>query len=109
MVNQLYAHKCSQVVFVFGCAGSPLPRGSFSLAVASPCRDLSLAKRGLWGMQASAAVARGLGTFSSLSLGPGSVIVAHRLSCSGACGIFLDQRWNLCFLHEQAGSLPLSR
>ena len=77
MENQLYAHKCSQVVFVFGCAGSPLPRGSFSLAVASPCRDLSLAKRGLWGMQASAAVARGLGTFSSLSLGPGSVIVAQ--------------------------------
>ena len=32
----------------------------------------------------------------------GSVIVAHGLSCSAACGIFLDQGSNLCLLHWQA-------
>ena len=37
-----------------------------------------------------------------------SVVVAHGLSCSMACGIFLDQGWNLCLLHWQADSLPLS-
>ena len=37
-----------------------------------------------------------------------SVVVAHRLSCSAACGILLDQGSNLCLLHWQADSLPLS-
>ena len=32
----------------------------------------------------------------------GSVVVVHRLSCSAACGIFLDQGLNLCLLHWQA-------
>ena len=34
----------------------------------------------------------------------GSVIVAHGLSCSVACGIFPDQGSNLCPLHWQADS-----
>ena len=38
----------------------------------------------------------------------GSIVVAHRLTCSAACGIFLDQGSNLCLLHLQADSLPLS-
>ena len=38
----------------------------------------------------------------------GSVIVAHGLSCSAACGIFPDQGSNLCPLHWQADSQPLS-
>ena len=33
-----------------------------------------------------------------------SVVVAHRLSCSVACGIFLDQGSNSCHLHQQADS-----
>ena len=33
-----------------------------------------------------------------------SVVLAHRLSCSEACGVFLDQRSNLCPLHWQADS-----
>ena len=33
--------------------------------------------------------------------------MAHGLSCSTACGIFLDQGLNLCLLHWQADSLPL--
>ena len=37
----------------------------------------------------------------------GSVVVAHGLSCSAACGIFLDQGSNPCSLHRQADSQPL--
>ena len=37
----------------------------------------------------------------------GSVVVAHGLSCSAACGIFPDQGSNPCLLHRQADSQPL--
>ena len=37
----------------------------------------------------------------------GSVVVAHGLSCSAACGIFPDQGSNLRPLHWQADSQPL--
>ena len=37
----------------------------------------------------------------------GSVIVAHGLSCSAACGIFPDQGSNPCALHWQADFQPL--
>ena len=37
----------------------------------------------------------------------GSVVVAHGLSCSMACGIFPDQGSNPCPLHWQADSQPL--
>ena len=38
----------------------------------------------------------------------GSTVVAYELGCSVARGIFLVQGSNLCFLHWQADSLPLS-
>ena len=37
----------------------------------------------------------------------GSVVVAHGLSCSAACGIFPDQGLNPCPLHWQVDSQPL--
>ena len=37
----------------------------------------------------------------------GSVVVAHRPSCSAACGILPDQGSNPCPLHWQADSQPL--
>ena len=37
----------------------------------------------------------------------GSVVVAHRPTCSVACGIFPDQGSNPCPLHWQADSQPL--
>ena len=37
----------------------------------------------------------------------GSVVVAHGLSCSAACGILPDQGSNPCPLHRQADSQPL--
>ena len=51
-------------------------------------------------VQASVVVARGLQS-------AGSVVVAHRLSCSAACGIFPDQGLNPCPLYWQADSQPL--
>ena len=38
----------------------------------------------------------------------GSIVGAHGLSCSGACGIFPYQGSNPCLLYWQADSLPLS-
>ena len=37
----------------------------------------------------------------------GSIVVAHGLSCSTACGVFPDQGSNLCLLHWQADSYPV--
>ena len=37
-----------------------------------------------------------------------SVVVMLGLSCPVACGIFLDQGLNLCSLHWQVDSYPLS-
>ena len=45
--------------------------------------------------------------WSTVSRRAGSVIVAHRPSCSAACGIFPDQGSNPCPLHWQADSQPL--
>ena len=43
--------------------------------------------------------ASGFSCHRAWSLEPaGLVVVAPRLSCSLACGIFLDQGWNLCLL-----------
>ena len=38
----------------------------------------------------------------------GLVIMVHRLICSRACGIFLDQGSKSCLWHWQTNSLPLS-
>ena len=38
----------------------------------------------------------------------GSIVVVHRLNCSAACGVFLDQGLNPCLPHWQADSLPQS-
>ena len=43
------------------------------------------------------------------SCGAQILVVAHRVSCSEACGIFPNQGSNLCLLHWQVDSLPLSR
>ena len=38
----------------------------------------------------------------------GSVVVAHRHSCSEACGLFPDRGWNFCLALWQVDCLPLS-
>ena len=56
-----------------------------------------VAEHGLLGARASVVVARGVQS-------AGSVVVAHGLSCSVACGVFLDQGLNLCPLHWEVNS-----
>ena len=52
-------------------------------------------------------LSRPLLLWSTGSRRSGSVVVAHGLSCSAACGIFPDQGSNPCPLHWQADSQPL--
>ena len=85
-------------LFIFGCIGSQLLRTGFSLvaasgsalrcgARASDCCGFSCCGARALGTRASVVVARGL-------QGTGSVVVAHGLSCSTACGTFPDQGSN---------------
>ena len=60
------------------------------------------------GTWASAAVAGGLSSCASWALECRFRGCGAQVSWSPACGIFLDQGWNLCPLHWQAESLPLS-
>ena len=60
-----------------------------------------ISEHGLWGIWALEVVIPGLQS-------TGSIVVAHRLSCSVTCGIFPDQGSIPCLLHLQADSLPLS-
>ena len=67
------------------------------IAVASPCKACAL------GMQASVgSVVVVRGPWSA-----GSVVMAHRLSCSSACGVFPDQKSNVPFIGrlDPSGSL----
>ena len=77
-------------------------RGLLSAAVRRPLIAAAspIAEHGLQGARASVVVARG-------PQSTGSVAVAHRLRCSAACGILLDQGSNPCPLHWQADSQPL--
>ena len=51
--------------------------------------------------QASVVVAHGSVVWAARLQSTGSIAGAPQLSCSTACGVFLDQEWNLCLLHWQ--------
>ena len=90
------------------CAG-------FSLWWLLCCGACALGHSSAWVQQlqcvGSVAAVRGFSSCSSrvqqLQF-PGSVVEAHGLSCSTACGIFLDQRSKPYLLHWQVDSIPLS-
>ena len=69
------------------------------IAVASLVAEHGLQACGLWQLwhTGSVVVARGLQS-------AGSMVAAHGLSCSAACGIFPDQGSNPCPLHWQVDS-----
>ena len=85
-------------MFIFGCTGSLLLRaGPLQLR-----RVGATLHRGAWASHRgvlSRCGARAPGTRAS-------VVAAHGLSCSAACGIFPDQGSNPCPLHWQADSQP---
>ena len=102
------------LLFIFGCAGSVFlvsrcgKQGLLSGcgAWASHYSTSLVAEQGLWGAWASAVVTSGLSICSVLcSRAQARVMV---LSCFAACGIFLHQGSNPCFLHWQVDSLSLS-
>ena len=93
-------HKSDLHFFkIFGCIGSLLLRVGFSLVAAS--RSYSLLQWLLL-VRSMGSGCTGFSSCGSWALEPGSVVVAHRLSCSMACGIFPDQGLNPCPLHWQA-------
>ena len=66
------------------------------------CAGFSLVVvRGLLIATASPVVEQGL-------KGTGSIVVVHGFNCSTTCGILPDQGLNLCLLHWQVDSLPMS-
>ena len=86
--------------FIFVHAGSSLMREDFS-PIAASGEYCPVAMRRLFIAAASLAVKQGL-------LHTGFSSGGAWLSCSSACGIFLDQGSNFCLLHWQAHSLSLS-
>ena len=101
----------TRVCFIFGCARSSLLRGLvpscgkrrlLSSCGASHCGGFSCCGARALGLAGFVIAAHGL--YST-----GSVVAEHRLSCSVACGIFLDQGSNPCLsCIWQADSLLLS-
>ena len=97
-------------LFICGCAGSLLLWGlSSSHGLRLPIAVASL----LLSRGSRARVLQSLWPVGSLAAAPGmestgSIIVAHRLSCSIACVILPDQGLNPFLLQWQAYSLPLN-
>ena len=92
-------------LLIFGCAES-LCSVSFSLAVVSGGSSLAV----VCGFSCYGARTRHMGSAAEapeLSRA-GSIVVVRGLSCHMASGILLDQGLNLCLLHGQVDSLPLS-
>ena len=87
------------ILFIFGCVGSSLLCVGF-LQLWRARVTLHCGARASHCDGFSCCGARALGTQAS-------VVVAHGLSCSAACGIFLDQGLNPCPLHQQVDSQPL--
>ena len=82
--------------YFFGCVGSSLLRVAFlSLWRAGATLRCSVQASHCGGFSCCGARALGMRA---------SVVVAHRLICSTACRIFLDQGSNLCPLHWQVDS-----
>ena len=110
-------------LFIFGCVGSLLLCMGFlqlrratatlhCLERASHCGSFSCCRAWALSTRASVVVAHGLQSAGSVVVAcglqsAGSVVVVHGLSCSVACGIFLDQGSNPCPLHWQVDSYPL--
>ena len=106
-VGHDWAIACLLVLGLRGCVGFSLVAASEDYSWVVVCRLLIsvsylVLEQGLSGAWASVAVAPRLKS-------TGSVLLAHRFSCSLACEIFQDQGSNLCLQHLQTDYLPLSR
>ena len=89
----IYSCLLKTVFFIFGCVGSSLLFRLFSSCGAQGL----LATCRVWAPHGC-----GFSRCSSRSLEHRLSSVAHKLGCSTACGIFLDQGLNPCLMHWQA-------
>ena len=115
-----FKKKKKKNCFIFGWAVSSLLHRLFSSCSkwvlhsscdvqASHCWGFSCCRTQALGTRAtSVVVTHRLSSCSSRLRSTGSEVVAHGLSCSPACGIFLDQGLNPHLLHWQVDSLLLS-
>ena len=91
-------------LFIFGCVVSSLLCGLSLVAASGGYSSLwCMGFSSRWLLLLQSTGSRHAGFLCSA----GSVVMAHGLSCSAACGIFLDWGSNLCPLHWQADSYPL--
>ena len=106
-LSLLFSFFLNNFIYLFRPSGPLLLPGLFSSCCAEGCSLVE--ELGLSGMRALVVEACGFtGCYSQLqSVGHGSAVVVHWLSCSAACGIF-PERSNLCLLQWQVDSLPLS-
>ena len=103
--------KTFTYLFIFGCDGSSLLLRLFFLQRVGAPLQLPCGLFSLHGFSCSRARAPGAQVSIVVALrlsSIGSVLMAHRLSCSETCGIFPDQGSNPCLQHRQVDSLPLS-
>ena len=115
--SSFYWFLCFLIYLILTVLGLHCCSG-FSLVATSPqrlpfCGSVQASHRGgfivehrLQGAQASMPAACGFSTCGSQAVK--CWVSSCALSCSAACGIFLDQGSNLCLLHWQVDSLPLS-
>ena len=84
----------------------------FLVALDLHCCMRAFSNCGKWGLLSSCGAGlpkcRGFSCCGTWALEHKLIVVANGLSCSGACGTFLDQGLNPCLLHWQANSIPLS-
>ena len=98
--------------YCLDCKGFSLAVASWGCSLVAVHRLLvavaSLAEHGLWEAWVSAVAAHVLCGAALGLWSPGSIVVAHGISCFTACGIFPNQGSNLCLLRWQVDSLSLS-
>ena len=98
---------CCAVSFFSSCGGKTRALSSYS-TWASRCCGFSWCGAWALGVQALMVVACGSVAVACGLWSTGSVVVEHGLCCPAAYGVFPDQGSNLCLLHWQADSFPLS-
>ena len=100
LLSTIFKNNLYTCLFCFCCPGSPLLWAAF----------LWLQRVGLLS-SCTAWASPGCGFPCCGALAPGtqaSEAMAHRLSCSTACGLFPDQGLNRSHLHWQVDSYPLN-
>ena len=100
------------VLGLCSCLGFSLVAASLGYSLAAVHKLIAVAscaaEHRLQGVRLQQLQCVGSGAAAPVFQSTGSVVVAHGLRCSMACGIVPDQGLNSSLLHRQVNSLPLS-